>query len=402
MNASRSLPLLAGAFLLQATSTNAQIGQLIPITPAVTAGDVDEFAISPDGSQIAFVGQLEGDSTDQAYLVPITGGPATLLNPAGVGDVDGGVVFTPDGSGVVVRYGGGDGNIDNQMYLLPTDGSQAAQQLTFNNFNVFDQQVSADGTTLFYADAFNDPDADGDDLLFATSITDAAVIPTPTLITPDPIAEIDTGGYAQVGADIVFAGSLPGEGETRFYRTAADGTGTPAEILIWNVPTEFGFDIDEMAVTPDGQSIVFVADLTTDGVDELYSMPITGGEASRLVPTIPDFADIGPFVISPDGTTLAFQADFQENGVGEAYVLPIAGGIPVQVSRELTDLAYNADVVAGVGRIAFTPDSQSVVYLADGRANGVNELYISEVIPEPTSSLLAGAIALMAAARGRR
>lgn len=366
---------------------------VIDITPAVTSGDVDEFAISPDGTQIAFVGTLDA-GTDQTYIVPIGGGTATLLNPAGVGDVDGGIVFTPDGSGVVVRYGGGAGNSENQMYLLPTDGSQTATQLTFNNTNVFDPQVSSDGSTLFYSDARdttpNDPDGvDLDDLLYATSITNAAAMPAPTLITPDDVAEIDTGGYAQVGSDIVFAGSLPGEGETRFYRTAADGSGTPMEILVTNFPTTFNGDIDEMAVTPDGQTIVFIGDLTTDDVDELYSMPIAGGEAMRLTPTIPGFADLGPFVISPDGTTIAFVADFEDDTVSEAFVVGIGGGVPTQVSDDLTGVGYNADVVAGVGRIAFTPDSASIVYIADGRANGVNEMFIVDnPIPEPNTLLL--------------
>ena len=384
---------------------------LFNISPAVTSGDIDEFEISPDGQWVAFVGTLEGIDTDQAYIVPITGGTATLLNPTGVGDVDGGLAFTPDSSGVVVRYGGGAGNSDNQMYLLPTDGSQIATQLTFNNFNVFDPQVSADGSTLFYSDARdstpNDPEGtNGDDLLFATSIPNAGAMPAPTLITPDDVAEIDTGGYAQVGTDIVFAGSLPGEGETRFYRTAADGSGTPSEILVSNFPTEFTGDIDEMAVTPDGQTIVFVADATTDGVDELYSMPIAGGEATRLLPSIEDFTDIGPFVISPDGSNIAFQADFQANGVGEAYVVSIDGGVPIQVSEELSGLDFNADVTAGVDRIQFTPDGMSVFYIADGRMNGFNELFVVAnplAIPEPSSFLvlLSGVACCILSRRGR-
>lgn len=380
--------------LLAAIFCGSSQAAVLNITPAVTSGDVDEFAISPDGTSIAFVGSLEGDTVDQAYLVPITGGAATLLSPAGVGDVDGGIVFTPDGSGVVVRYGGGTDNVDNQMYLLPTDGSQNAQQLTFNNTNDFDPQVSADGSTLFYADTRDttpeDPDGGQnlDDLVYATSITDAANAPIPTLITPDNTAEIDTGSYAQSGSEIVYAGSLPGEGETRFYRTAADGSGTPVEILIDNAPSDFSYDIDEMAVTPDGQSIVFIGDLTTDNVDELYSMPIGGGEAKRLLPNIPGFTDVGPFVISPDGSVIAFQADYLANADGEAFVVSISGGNPKRIN-DLLPTKYNSDVVAGVGRIAFTPDGSQIAYLADGRANGVNEIYIvSNPIPEPASMVL--------------
>lgn len=377
---------------------------VIDVTPAVTTGDVDEFAISPDGTQIAFVGSLDNGLGDQVYLVPIGGGAATLLNPDGVGDVDGGIVFMPDGSGVVARYGGGTNNIDNQMYLMPTDGSQVATQLTFNSSNVFDPEVSADGSTLFYVDARFDDIDDNDDLVFATSIPNAAAMPVPTLITPDAVAEIDNAGYALVGSDVVFAGSLPGEGETRFYRTPADGSGTPTEILVSNFPLADA-DIDEMAVTPDGQTIVFVGDLTTDGVDELYSMPIAGGVATQLLPSIPDFADVGIFAISPDGTTIAFTGDFVANGVGEAYVVPIAGGVPTRVSDDLSGVGYNADVVSGPERLAFTPDGTSILYLADSRANGVNELHIVAnplFVPEPATIVVGAFAAITSLAMRRR
>ncbi|MEM8681363.1 MAG: hypothetical protein AAGF97_18610 [Planctomycetota bacterium] len=374
------------AWLLLGLTTgplHAQVASVIEIMPAVTTGDVDEFAISPDGQSIAFVGTLEGDTADQAYLVPIAGGPATLLNPAGVGDVDGGLAWMPDGSGVVVRYGGGDGNIDNQMYLLPADGSQAATQLTFNNFNVFDPQISADGSTLYYTDARDDGNTDLDDLTYATSIPNAGMMPAPTLITPDDVAEIDTGGYAQLGADIVFAGSLPGAGETRFFRTPVDGTGMPAEILISNAPADY--DIDEMMITPDGQSIIFVGNLL--GQDELFSMTIGGGDAIPLLVGTQSFADVGAFVISPDGSMIAFEAEFNVDNQAEAYLVPTVGGIPTRISEDLSGLSFNADVVAGVDRIAFTPDGQQLVYLADGRANGVNEMFIV-TIPEPTGIAL--------------
>lgn len=369
-----------------------QAANVIDILQGVTTGDVDEFAISPDGSTIAFVGSIGLDTSDQLYTVSINGGSATLINPNGVGDVDGGVAWTPDGTGIIARYGGGTDNIDNQMYLMPANGTQTATQLTFNNSNVFDQQVSADGANLFYIDARDDNITNDDDLLYRTSITN----PNTGLveITPDPIAEVDTGSYAQIGSDIIFAGSLPGEGETRFYRTAADGTGTPLQINISNLPA-FNYDIDLISITPDGQSLVFVADLTTDGVDQIYSMPIAGGVATALTPGIPSFADTPNFVISPDGNWIAFTGDYAANGVGEAYVIPIGGGAPVRVSDDLTGVGYNADVVNGVDRLAFTPDSQRIIYIADGRANGVNEMFITNV-PEPTSLvLLAGALLLV-------
>jgi len=235
-------------------------------------------------------------------------------------------------------------------------------------------------------------------------------MPTPIELnpgTPDPsdplvtleISEIDTGSYAQVGSDIVFAGfATPvagpdnGTPESAFYRTAADGSGVPALISISNfpLPTDFEADIDFMSVTPDGESILFRGDLTTDGQDELYSLPIAGGEATRLLPSglRADF-DLNSFAISPDGTTIAFVGDYNTEGVRELFVIPADGGTPTLINDPFTS-PTDPDVDGG-GRdaLVFSADSSSVYYLADGDTNGIFELYnVSNPIPEPSSLLL--------------
>lgn len=389
-------PALAVATLLPAGYCSAQIAQRININPAVSSNDVDEFAISPDGTMIAFVGSLEGDATDQAYVIPFAGGDAVRLSPDGAGDVDGGLAWMPDNSGIAVRYDSGFGNIGNNIYLLPVDGSQIASQLTFSATNDFDPQITADGSTLIFSDNHEDEDFNGDDLTYAAPIATPGAA---TLLTPDDITEIDTGGFAQVGSDLVFAGSLPGEGETRFYRTPLDGSGIPSEITVTDLP-DFT-DIDEMMVTPDGQTILFVADITTDGVDSLYSMPIGGGPATRLLPNIEGFTDVNPFAISPDGSLIAFSADYETNGINEAYVLPITGGDPIKVSQPSPRADF--DVLGGVDRLAFSPDGQSVVYISDLTANGLNELFIAPVnpIPEPAAILIGGLAIVLAGARRR-
>ena len=394
---SRRLRLIVGLFCVALAAASSQAA-IISITPGVAGAGIDEFAVSPDGTKVAFVGELNNGqgAGDQTFIMSIAGGSATLLSPT-TGDIDGGLAFLPDGSAVITRWDNSLGNSNNQFYSYPTTGSQVGTQLTFNSYNGFDGSVSADGATLFFV--ASGVGADGD-LLHSASISSPG--PTEILITPDDTAELDGGGYALVGSDVVYAGSLPGEVETRFYRIASDGSGVPTEILVSNFPGPTG-DIDQMTVTPDGQTIVFVGDLTTDGVDELYSMPIGGGLATQLLPSIPDFADVSTVVVSPDGATLAFIGDYAVNQDFEAYVMPLAGGTPIRVSDDLTGVGFNADVVGGVGRLAFTPDSQSVLYLADSQVNGVNELHLVSnplYVPEPGAVALLG-IAVVARLLGQ-
>ena len=66
-----------------------------------------------------------------------------------------------------------------------------------------------------------------------------------------------------------------------------------------------------------GDTVVFVAE------GDLWKVPITGGDATRLT-THP--GDEGMPAISPDGQTIAFTAQYE--GPTEVYTMPLAGGRP--------------------------------------------------------------------------
>ncbi len=89
-----------------------------------------------------------------------------------------------------------------------------------------------------------------------------------------------------------------------------------------------------------GNTIVFVAE------GDLWSVPITGGHASRLT-THP--AGEGNPAISPDGRFIAFTAQFE--GPTEVYVMPRGGGKP----RRLT---FDAANISSVG---WTPDGKVLI-----------------------------------------
>lgn len=393
--------LTSTAMLVSAASA---VAVKINFDPAVAVSDVEEFAISPDGTMIVMNAALEnglGDQTYVATLDPNIANPATLVSPDGVGDNDGGVEWTPDASSVTARYDADFTGNNNDIFLVPADGSQTAQQLTFvgaGGGNAFDPQISGDGNSLYYSNGGS---------LFVTPIAGASSTSSIQL-NPGDISEIDTGSYAQVGSDIVFAGfstAVPGADggtpENAFYRTAGDGStaATPTLISITNFPASLPFmtggdsmaDIDFMSVTPDGQSILFRGDLTTDAQDELYSVPIVGGDATQLLSgPLRDNFDLNWFTISPDGTTVAFVGDYLTDGVAELFVIPVTGGTPLRVSDSAGFSQANGSDVdfGGVDTVAFSPDSDFIYYLAD-ETNGTFELFrVANPIPEPTSLVL--------------
>lgn len=75
-------------------------------------------------------------------------------------------------------------------------------------------------------------------------------------------------------------------------------------------------------VSPDGQTLVF------DMVGDLYTMPITGGTATRLTEGLAH--DMQPR-FSPDGEHIVFVSDL--SGDDNIWVIPSAGGTPRQISK---------------------------------------------------------------------
>jgi Tol biopolymer transport system component len=97
---------------------------------------------SPDGKQLVFTGQREGDY--DIYAVPSGGGPETRLTTAP--GLDDGPEFTPDGQWV---YFNSTRTGRMQIWRMKPDGREQ-QQLTFDDFNNWFPHVSPDGKRVVF------------------------------------------------------------------------------------------------------------------------------------------------------------------------------------------------------------------------------------------------------------
>lgn len=418
-NSVSNLSLTALALPLVIASSPASAEEILFSPGQTLGGDIGEFEISPDGTQVAFLGTLDNGITpgQQTYVAGILSGvanPATRVDPVGAGDNDGGVRWTPDGLSVITRYDLGGGNA-NELYLLPADGSASSgtaipQQLTFNSTNAFDPRVSDDGNHLFYSDGSS---------LFRTPIVGASPTSSVLLnpgVTAGEISEIDTGEYAIVGSDVIFSGFItpvPGaDNSTRedtFYRTAADGStaSSPTMIPITNLPTDPALNTGRFEVTSDGQSIITQGDLRDNGVTELYSIPAAGGDFVPLFDAPRADFDVNMFKLSNDGSLVAFVGDYLTNGVAEAFVVPTAGGVPIRIS-DSASFAGTAQDVAFTGvpdRLLFSADDQFLFYVADGGSEGNHDGTFTlhrVAVPEPMSAMSLVVVGLLNLRRSRR
>lgn len=382
-------------------------------------GDIGEFEISPDGTQVVFLGTLDNGITpgQQTYVAGLLSGvanPATRVDPINAGDNDGGVRWTPDGLSVITRYDLGGGNA-NELYLLPADGSASTgvaipQQLTFNSINAFDPRASNDGSTLFYSDGGS---------LFTTPIAGASASSSVRLnpgVVAGEISEIDTGGYSLTGSDVIFSGFVTpvvgpdnGTRQDTFYRTAADGStaNSPTNIPITNLPTDPALNFGRFEVTSDGQTIITQGDLRDNGVTELYGISTAGGDFEPLFDAPRANFDVNMFKLSNDGSMVAFVGDYLTDGVAEAFIVSTTGGVPLRVS-DSASFAGTAQDVAFTGapdRLLFSADDQSLFYVADGGSEGNHDGRFTlhrVAVPEPMSAMSVLVVGLLNLRRSRR
>ncbi|WP_423928338.1 hypothetical protein [Candidatus Palauibacter sp.] len=98
--------------------------------------------------------------------------------------------------------------------------------------------------------------------------------------------------------------------------------GLPLEPARWARFTTSEGTWISLDVSPDGETIVF------DLLGDLYRMPITGGEATRLTSGLPH--DIQPR-FSPDGMRIVYVSD--RSGDDNVWLIDAAGGEPTQLSK---------------------------------------------------------------------
>jgi Tol biopolymer transport system component len=280
-----------------------------------TFGDVYEFEITSDGGYVVFTGDLGTDGETELYSIPLAGGTLTKLN---LGPLLGiGFNLSPDGAWVVYTQ-------DNSIYSVPVNGPNSASV-----------KLSADDVINSGGYAFISPDSQ-----YVVYLVD------------------DPGNYYHVTA--MYSVPIAGGTRTKLNKDLVGG----GSINYYN-----------LVFSPDSQYVVYGADQDTLGTNELYSVPITGPASAgvKLNGALPDSADVElwwEYDISPDSSRVLFRADQETLGQKELYSVPVAGPASQGVKLNGT-LPDDADVLS----FRISPDSSTVIYIADQETDGVKELY---------------------------
>ncbi len=325
---------------------------VVQAVPAVAQEALPSFAqpaVSPDGSEIAFV------SGGDIWTVPATGGTASLLVSH---EADEGMpLYSPDGGrlGFISNRAG-----DNDIYVLDL-GSGSVTRLTFGDGGEQLDAWSPDGEWIYFSDGRQDPGGHPD----VWRIRSAGGTPMPVLAdayAPEFHAAISPDGQriAVAARGRMAQGQWWRNGHSHIDESEI-WVATPGEPPSYRRLSDPGSKNVQPMWTRAGDEIVYVSDRS--GTENLWAQPADGGQA-RAVTQFRDGRLLFPS-ISAATDLVVFERDF---GI---WSLRLPDGEPARVPITLRAATRSADVEHlslsnGFSALALSPDGKKVAFTARG------------------------------------
>lgn len=336
--------------------------QVNPVRDLIPSADVVFTEVSPDESWIVYIATEAGNPSYGLYSAP-SDGSALPSRIAGITEPrtgPGEFQISPDGSRVL--YLAGDQE-PYQLFSAPIDGSSAAVELAGPHVTRF--LVTADSTrVVFRGDLFVDqrfllwsvPIAGGS-ALEENGTLPAARDVEQFVLTPD-----GTRAVYRADADV-----------NNLYELYSALIGPASGVVKLNSQLVFGGEVQpEFQLAGGGSRVIYRADQATNGVFELFSVPVDGSASAVQVnqPLGPLRIVQSDFNVSPDGARVVYRANPSLDGTVQLFSAPSDGSGPV---ISLTPALVTNGNVSAFPRIS--PDSAHVVYRADALTAGLEELF---------------------------
>ncbi len=339
--------------------------------PLVSGGRVSDFTLSPDGTTVVFIGDVERDEVTEIFSVPVSGGTVTKLNPPAPSTTRE-VLFTrliSADSSTVVFLADLDTNSVNELYSVPIGGGTAIKLNdplpNGGTVGLFGIKLSPDGSRVVYS---ADQETNNIHEIFSVPIGGGTVVKLNGTLPPssDPFV-----------IPAIFEFQITPDGSTVVYR----GTQNDLQIdELFSVPVTGGANTqlstpgDELfnyAISADGSTVVYQTSTGGQGLDELFSVSILGGTVTQLNAPVSEGDTVGFFELSADSGWVTYTTESInafDAPSSALFSVPIGGGNPVRLTPEFT-------AGSGLNGNDISPDSRFVVYSADQETAGVRELF---------------------------
>lgn len=367
---------LVFAFSITApTAINAAVALLNPqVSGALQVAAGPPFQLTPDGARVVFAAGIDGEAR-RLFSAPTDGSstPISLSGPGSFNNRLGAFALSPDGSRVVFLFEDSVASDQFDLYSAPIEGGEMIK-LNGNlpaSANITGFAISPDGSYVVYrADIFTDESFE----LFSVPIAGGALL----RINKAPIAggsiEPDFA-FSPDSARVVYRGDLDANDVIELYRSQVDSSGSTrisGDLVL-------GGDVQSFKITPNSAGVLYLADQETNGSDELYRVPMNAGPGGIIVPEsttatklngeLAFGGSVKEYLLSPNGDQVVYRADVEQFARNELFRVAVGGGTPIKLSGEL---------VAGgtiFSDFALSPDGVWLLYRADAQTADTTELF---------------------------
>ena len=237
-------------------------------------------------------------------------------------------------------------------------GTPSPVLLSPSGLNVSDQAISPDGNYLITSGTGGSVAREA---VYSTLLDeDSGVLDVALTAAPVLGGGITDFKISDDSASVVIRGPISAITVEELYACPIDGSG-PLVALVSSPAS-----VTHYAISPDGSKVVYLRKVGISTA-ELYVKPITGGTAVKLNGTLPSGANgIADFVITADSQRVVYLADQTTVGVNELFVTMMDG---------TGNTKLNSALVRSISAFKLSPEGGFAIYRADPDAVGRHELF---------------------------
>jgi Tol biopolymer transport system component len=364
----------------------------------VTNGDVISFVLSPNGARVIYLADQAANERFELWSVP-TDRSAAPVKVSGTmvtgGDVrDDGIVpsepsfgVSPDGTRVVYLA---DQAADErfELYSAPLAGGVPPVRLNATlaaNGDVLAFRISANSQRVVF---LANQDSSDEVELFSVALAGGTPV---KLNGPLPANGDVTYGFEidPLSSRVAYLADQVTDEKIEVFSRPLDGSGVSLKLDPAMIAQG---DVTSLRIAPGAQRVAYLADADVDGRFELYAVGLDGSAPVKLSAALPVGGNVGDgtahsVFFSGDGARAGYWADQDSDGVVELYSVPMGGGPPTKLSGPLV-----AGGNVSSAELRVTADGLRVLFVADKSVDERFELWVAPIDGSAAPTKLSGAL----------
>ncbi len=312
--------------------------------------NLNNFQFRPNHNQIIYMAKQDSSTIVELYSVNIDN-PGVSTKLSGNMVANGNVVgfsISPDGKSLVYQA---DQNIDgvNELYFVNLD--QIATPVKVNpdlgaGRNILRYAFSPDSQRILY---------NGDqhtDNAFELYMVSTSELGTATKLNSD----LPTGSFGILaffmpssGNNIVYRGYQNSTSNSELFLVSTDSPGTVSTLNI--TPAAGGNSVGDVLFSSDNETILYRGDFTSNGVNELYITRLdTPGVSTKINGALVSNGDVAQhYRFNDDATKIVYMADESTDGINEIFVVDLSSpGTSTRLNPTLSSAHKISDILGGL------------------------------------------------------